>query len=43
MWSQALCNAWEQGMLEYDHPYRIRTYNPHWLWNDQYHGIEEQS
>lgn len=27
LWSQALCNAQESG-------YRVRTYNPHWLWLD---------
>lgn len=28
LWSQAACNAHEMG-------YRVRTYNPHWLWLDQ--------
>ncbi|KAL7579582.1 hypothetical protein ACA910_007950 [Epithemia clementina (nom. ined.)] len=32
LWSQALCNAWEQG-------YRIQTFvqEPNWLWLDQTH------
>ena len=28
LWSQALCNAMEQG-------YRVRTFNPEWLWMDK--------
>jgi hypothetical protein len=32
VWSQALCNAWEQG-------YRLRTVRPLWLWLDRTHCV----
>lgn len=34
LWSQALCNAWQEG-------YRVQTYNPKWLWLDQSYCNEE--